>query len=147
MSMSPNCAEPKPDAARTTSRKWHAQLQRAHPTAIIGVSLWALIRRVVINANSVVIDLGRTQRLFTGHARDAVMLLEPVCVWPGCDQPHTWCHADHLTSWSTRGPTNPDNGAPLCARHNYLKEHGVTTSGRERAGRPAPPRRRSARDR
>ena len=71
---------------------------RVNPTAIIGVSLWALIRRVVINANSVVIDLGRTQRLFTGHARDAVMLLEPVCVWPGCDQPHTWCHADHLTS-------------------------------------------------
>jgi hypothetical protein len=52
------------------------------------------------------------------------MLLEPTCVWPGCDQPHTWCHADHLTSWSTRGPTDPHNGAPLCPRHNYLKERG-----------------------
>ena len=99
---------------------------RVNPTAIIGMSLWALIRRVVINSKSVVIDLGRTQRLFSGHARNAVMLLEPTCIWPGCDQPHTWCHADHLTSWSTRGPTNPDNGAPLCARHNYLKEHGFT---------------------
>ncbi len=54
------------------------------------------------------------------------MLLEATCIWPGCDHPHTWCHADHLTSWSTRGPTNPDNGAPLCARHNHLKEHGFT---------------------
>ena len=99
---------------------------RIDPNAIIGVSLWALIRRVVTNSPGVVIELGRTSRLFTGYAREAVMLLEPTCIWPGCDQPHTWCHADHLTSWSTRGPTNPDNGAPLCPRHNHLKEHGFT---------------------
>jgi len=99
---------------------------RVNPTAIIGVSLWALIRRVIIDAKSVVIELGRTQRLFTGYARDAVMMLEPTCIWPGCDHPTSWCHADHLTSWSTRGPTNPDNGGPLCARHNHHKERGFT---------------------
>ena len=90
------------------------------------MSLWSLIRRVVTDSRGVIIELGRTQRLFTGFAREAVMLLEPTCIWPGCDQPHTWCHADHLTSWTTRGPTNPDNGAPLCPRHNYLKEQGFT---------------------
>jgi hypothetical protein len=99
---------------------------RVNPAAIIGVSLWSMIRRVVIDSKGVVIELGRTSRLFTGHARDAVMLLEPTCIWPGCDQPHSWCHADHLTSWTTRGPTNPNNGGPLCARHNYLKEQGFT---------------------
>ncbi len=99
---------------------------QVNPNAIIGVSLWALIRRVVLDSKRVVIDLGRTQRLFTGHARQAVMLLETTCIWPGCDHPHSWCHADHLTSWSARGPTNPNNGAPLCARHNYLKELGFT---------------------
>jgi hypothetical protein len=106
-----------------------ARTDRGHPvnpTAIIGVSLWALIRRVVIDAKGAVIDLGRTQRLFTGSAREAVMLLEPTCIWPGCDQPHSWCHADHITSWTERGPTNPDNGTPLCPRHNYLKELGFT---------------------
>jgi hypothetical protein len=97
---------------------------RVDPTAIIGVSLWSLIRRVVTDSRGVVIDLGRASRLFTGFAREAVMLLEPTCIWPGCDQPHTWCHADHLTSWSTRGPTDPHNGAPLCPRHNYIKEQG-----------------------
>lgn len=101
---------------------------RVDPAAIIGVSLWSLIRRVVTDSDGVVIDLGRTSRLFTGFAREAVMLLEPTCVWPGCDQPHQWCHADHLTSWSTRGSTSPDNGAPLCARHNYLKEQGFTVT-------------------
>ncbi|HYN34238.1 MAG TPA: HNH endonuclease signature motif containing protein [Ilumatobacteraceae bacterium] len=99
---------------------------RVDPNTIIGVSLWALIRRVITNTPGVIIELGRTTRLFTGYARAAVMLLEPACIWPGCDQPHTWCHADHLTAWSTRGPTNPDNGAPLCARHNYLKTLGFT---------------------
>ena len=99
---------------------------RVDPTALIGISLWALIRRVVTDSQGVVIDLGRASRLFTGFAREAVMLLEPTCIWPGCDQPHSRCHADHLTSWSTRGPTAPHNGGPLCARHNYLKELGFT---------------------
>ena len=99
---------------------------RVDPTAIIGVSLWGLIRRVVTNSKGVVIDLGRTRRLFSGYAREAVMLLEPECIWPGCDQPHRWCHADHVTSWSQRGPTNSDNGAPLCGRHNSVKELGFT---------------------
>jgi hypothetical protein len=40
--------------------------------------------------------------------------------------PHSWCHADHITSWSERGPTNSDNGTPLCPRRNYLKELGFT---------------------
>jgi hypothetical protein len=114
-----------PDTYRTvTSRTDRGH--RINPDAIIGVSLWSLIRRVVTDSKGVVIELGRTQRLFTGFAREAVMLLEPTCIWPGCDQPHTWCHADHLTSWTTRGPTDPDNGAPLCPRHNYLKEQGFT---------------------
>jgi hypothetical protein len=88
--------------------------------------MWSLIRRVVTDSRGVVIDLGRRSRLFTGAARDAVMLLESTCIWPGCDHPHRWCHADHLTSWNTRGPTDSDNGAPLCARHNQFKECGFT---------------------
>ena len=114
---------PSPDTYRSVVSRTDRGHQ-VNPSAIIGVSLWALIRRVVTDAAGVIIDLGRTRRLFSGHARDAVMLLEPTCIWPGCDQPHTWCHADHLTSWTTRGPTNPRNGAPLCPRHNSLKESG-----------------------
>jgi hypothetical protein len=52
-----------------------------------------MIRRVVTASNGVVIELGRTSRLFTGSAR---------------------------------GPTNPDNDGPLCARHNHLEELGFT---------------------
>jgi hypothetical protein len=86
---------------------------RVDPNAITGVSMWSLIRRVVTDTRGVVIDMGRTTRLFTGAAREAVMLLEPTCIWPGCDHPHTWCHADHLTSWNTRGPPPPTTAPPL----------------------------------
>jgi hypothetical protein len=112
---------------REFDRDW-AEAKERLGDGNVDVSLWAMIRRVVTDAKGVVIDLGRTQRLFSGYARAAVMLLEPTCIWPGCDQPHSWCHADHLTSWSTRGPTNADNGAPLCARHNPLEEQGFTVS-------------------
>ena len=50
---------------------------RVDPYAIIGVSMWALIRRVVTDTKGVVIELGRTQRLFTGFAREAVMRSSP----------------------------------------------------------------------
>ena len=112
-------------------REVTARTDRGHRVdadAIIGVSLWSMIRRVVTDGKGMVIDLGRISRLFTGFAREAVMLLEPTCIWPGCDQPHAVCHADHLTSWSTRGQTSPDNGGPLCPRHNYLKEQGFTVT-------------------
>ena len=52
------------------------------------------------------------------------MLLEPTCIWPGCDQPHTWCHADHLTSWSTRGPTGSSQRRPAVPAAQLLKEQG-----------------------
>lgn len=100
-----------------------------HPADVINTSLWAHVRRVVTDSAGVIIDLGRRSRLFTGNARDAVMLLETHCVWTGCDQPTSRCHADHLDGWNTaRGPTNPNNGAPLCPRHNYLKETGFTVT-------------------
>lgn len=97
---------------------------RLHPAEVVNTSLWAQVRRVVFDATSVVIDMGRSVRLFTGHPREAVMLLSERCVWLGCDVPARRCHADHVTSWQARGPTDSCNGAPLCPGHNYLKEMG-----------------------
>jgi hypothetical protein len=90
------------------------------------------IRRVVIGADSVVIDLGRTQRLFTGSARLAAQLGNTECFWPGCHVPVTQCQIDHLTPFTERpdrqggGRTNPGNGGPACGKHNRHKEHGYT---------------------
>jgi hypothetical protein len=117
---------------------------RVEPAAIIGVSLWAMIRRVVTNSNGVVIELGRTSRLFTGYAREAVMLLEPTCIWPGCDHPHTWCHADHLTSWNAAAPPTPTTAAHCAAATTTSKNSAspspATTTATGTSPAPTAPR-------
>ncbi|MEM9516715.1 MAG: DUF222 domain-containing protein, partial [Actinomycetota bacterium] len=97
---------------------------RLHPDEAINAALTGHIRRVVYDTQGVVTDLGRRARLFTGAAREAVMLLDTTCAWAGCDRPVAWCDADHSQSWAAHGATVPRNGAPLCRAHNLHKEHG-----------------------
>ena len=97
------------------------------PADVLAAALVGHVRRVVLDSAGVVIDLGRRSRLFTGGARDAVLLGDRWCMWPGCDLRSGRCQTDHTTAWSTDGPTRPDNGAPACARHNRWKQHGYRT--------------------
>jgi hypothetical protein len=53
---------------------------------VLAAALTGHVRRVVFDVAGVVIDLGRRSRLFTGSSRDAVMLGDRWCLWPGCDQ-------------------------------------------------------------
>ncbi|MGI8937018.1 MAG: hypothetical protein ACR2JF_02155 [Iamia sp.] len=99
-------------------------------TEAVAAALIGHIRRVVIGADSVVIDLGRKCRLFTGSAALAVKLSATRCYWPGCHVPVTDCQSDHLTPWNDRagggggGCTDPRNAGPACGRHNRAKERG-----------------------
>ena len=116
-----------------------------NPVEAVAQALNGHVRRVVVGADSVVIDLGRGRRLFTGAAQLAVRLSATSCYWPGCQVPVTDCQTDHLTPWDDRGGTrpgggtSPGNGAPafryswagwsveaLGGRHNRFKDHGFT---------------------
>ncbi len=88
-------------------------------------SLRYQVRRVLIDATSVTIDLGQA-RFFTGSARHAVLLQHPECVWPGCPTPASKCETDHIKEHSRGGRTCPGNGAPLCGPHNRWKQKGFT---------------------
>ena len=55
------------------------------------------LTRIVINADGVPLDLGRTERLFTGPQRKAVIARDRECVWPDCHAHARWCHIHHLT--------------------------------------------------
>jgi hypothetical protein len=94
----------------------------------VAAALVGDVRRVVVGADGVVIDLGRRRRLFTGAAQLAVRLSSIHCYWPGCNVPVTQCQTDHLIPWADRGggSTNPGNGGPACGRHNRLKERGFS---------------------
>ena len=98
------------------------------PNDMLAAALTGHVRRVVFDTAAVVIDLGRRARLFTGNSRDAVMLGDRWCLWPGCDQRSGRCQTDHTQPWATgNGPTSPTNGGPACARHNRWKQHGFRT--------------------
>ncbi len=99
-------------------------------TAAVAQALVGHVRRVVVGADGVVVDMGRKRRLFTGAAALAVKLERTTCYWPGCHTPVTRCQCDHLRPWSTRadgsggGCTCPHDGGPACRRHNHDKEKG-----------------------
>ncbi|MEM9519382.1 MAG: DUF222 domain-containing protein [Actinomycetota bacterium] len=86
-------------------------------------SLLTAVRRVIVDASSTVIDLGRA-RTFTGNARVAAKLQSTHCIWKGCRVPVHRCQVDHTRAHAHDGRTSPGNGAPMCGRHNRLKEHG-----------------------
>ena len=94
------------------------------PADVASAMWWGQVRKVVVDDTGVVVAMGRRQRLFTGAARQAVMLAATRCVAAGCDVPLRRCQADHLRDWRHHGVTDPVNGAPLCGRHNRLKNTG-----------------------
>ena len=98
----------------------------------VSEALLGYLRRNVIGADSVTINLGR-RRLFTGYARLAAQLNASECYWPGCHVNVSRCQIDHLTPHSEAhdrggGLTNPQNAGPACGKHNRHKERGYTVS-------------------
>ncbi|TSD54293.1 HNH endonuclease signature motif containing protein [Aeromicrobium piscarium] len=78
---------------------------------------------VVMNGDSVPLDLGRSNRLHTEKQRRALALRDGGCAFPGCDRPPSWCEAHHVRPWADGGPTSIDNGVLLCAHHHHKIHH------------------------
>ena len=91
------------------------------PAEAVAAAFVGQVRRVVIDSAGVVIDLGRKCRLYADGARDAALIANSYCVWPGCDQHGSACQIDHLVEWQDGGPTDQDNAGVLCAFHNRWK--------------------------
>lgn len=106
-----------------------------HPHDVLRAALSGHVRRVVVDSAGVVIDQGRRQRLFTGSARTAAMMLIRTCEHPGCRTPARFSHVDHSEEWSRGGSTNQSNSGIGCGPHNRSKhEHGWRTR-RSKRGR------------
>ena len=95
--------------------------QVLHPHAVLRAALAGHIRRAVLGADNVPINLGRKARVFTGPARDAAKLLAVQCDHLGCGLPAEVCEVDHSIEWSDGGRTDQDNGEPRCTGHNGEK--------------------------
>lgn len=73
----------------------------------------------VLGGESEILDLGRSQRLFSAAQRRALLLRDRTCRAEGCDIPGTWAEAHHWIPWLEGGLTDLDDGVLLCAHHHH----------------------------
>ncbi|MET4001616.1 hypothetical protein ABIB48_000314 [Arthrobacter sp. UYCu511] len=81
------------------------------------------ITTITYSTGQNIINLGRTQRLFTPTQRKALYARDLGCTFPDCTSPATWCEAHHITPWQDGGPTDLNNATLLCQHHHTLLHH------------------------
>ncbi len=85
------------------------------------------VTRIVFGPHSHVLDVGRTQRTFTGPRRRALDARDGGCRAPGCNAPPRLCQGHHRVSWLLGGATSVDNGYLLCwAHHDWVHARDIT---------------------
>jgi hypothetical protein len=85
------------------------------------------VTQLLIGSNGSILDVGRTQRLFTFGQRKILVARDMGCAFPGCMAPPAWAEAHHIIPWHDGGVTSVDNGVLCCSlHHHYLHERGWT---------------------
>jgi len=104
-----------------------ADLELALPISAAAVERLACdcnVTRILLNADSQVIDVGRTTRRIRGSTRRALNVRDKGCRWPGCDRPASYTSGHHLKHWTRGGPTDLPNLVLLCHRHHWMVHEG-----------------------
>lgn len=77
------------------------------------------VNRVIFGPPSAVVDVGRTERTFTGMKRRAVIARDRHCRYPGCDAPPALGEIHHVEHWGRdHGRTSVATGILLCWHHH-----------------------------
>jgi uncharacterized protein DUF222/HNH endonuclease len=123
-----------------------ADLEHALPISAKAVERLACdcnVTRILLNADSCVIDVGRSRRTISGPTRKALNARDRGCRWPGCDRPATFTAGHHLVHWIRGGPTDMSNLVLLCHRHHWMVHEGcwqlVRVDGDRLLAIPPPP--------
>jgi hypothetical protein len=82
------------------------------------------ITRILLGADSSVIDVGRSKRVITPHQSKALKVRDKGCRFPGCDRPATYTSGHHLVHWIKGGSTDLPNLVLLCHRHHWMVHEG-----------------------
>jgi hypothetical protein len=82
------------------------------------------LTRILLDSDSMVIDVGRAKRVISAAQRKALNARDQHCVWPGCDRPASWTSGHHLEHWIHGGGTDLPNLALLCYRHHWNVHEG-----------------------
>ncbi len=85
---------------------------------------------VVLDGDSVVLDLGRSRRLHSPGQARALSVTYETCAAEGCQRPFAWCDIHHPHPWSHGGPTDLTNALPLCGWHHRRAHDNAFTTTR-----------------
>ena len=97
------------------------------PESVARLCCDAVIRKVLLDEQSVPLEVGRTARTATAAQWAALKTVQSQCAWDGCQIPINWCQAHHIREWEHGGPTDLDNLIPLCSRHHHRVHEGQWT--------------------
>jgi hypothetical protein len=86
-------------------------------TTIFGTG--TLLSRLLL-ADGQVLDQGRDVRFVQANLRDAMLVRDMGCRFPGCDAPVAWIDGHHIRPWERGGPTSLANAVALCASHHGM---------------------------
>ena len=95
----------------------------------------ASVTRIVLDSESMVIDVGRAKRTISGPARKALNVRDRGCTWPGCERPASWTSGHHIRHWLHGGNNEPPNLTLLCYRHHWNVHEGGWQIIRDQYGR------------
>ncbi len=103
-----------------------AETEFSLPVSSATVERWACdcsITRVLMK-DSVVIDVGRAERVIKGPRRRALIARDQHCQWTDCDRPASWCDGHHFVHWICGGGGEIENQILLCGRHHWKVHEG-----------------------
>lgn len=81
---------------------------------------------MVLDGDSVPLDLGREQRLFDRYQKFAINHRYHGCAAYNCDRPPAWVEFHHEDPWHLGGSTDAKKGIPLCPAHHHMADHPDT---------------------
>ena len=82
------------------------------------------VTRVLLGADSAVIDAGRAKRVVSSGARRALQARDRFCRWPGCERTASRTAAHHIKHWAQGGNTDLSNMVLLCKHHHWTVHEG-----------------------
>ncbi|QMU20918.1 HNH endonuclease [Gordonia rubripertincta] len=108
------------DGADPASLPWTGPITQATAKRL---SCDGTLIEIIIDGETVPLQMGRERRLFPPHLRRAIIIRDETCIKCGAPQSHTQCH--HIEHWSDDGDTDLDNGCLLCQRcHTQVHHNG-----------------------
>jgi hypothetical protein len=119
-------SENAPSTARSAGARLGGRLADVGRISAADALMWACdaqVTRVITDAASKPLDVGRTTRITPPWIRTALLVRDGGCAFPDCERPPSWCDPHHVVHWTNGGPTALPNLVLLRRRHHRLIHH------------------------